>query len=314
MQGLEVTASGILSLIQDPGRFGVAHLGLSSGGPADTQAFCWANYILGNPMSAPQIEITIGKAAFTAGCDMQLALTGADMQASVDGEYQPNWRTFLLRKGQTLSFAYARHGMRAYLAVRGGFSFPLAFGSCATVMRNQLGGINSGLEAEEGGKALKKGDCLPIAHQSVDDYRVQYVPRSYIPEYGTHMRIGVIESYQCDVFDQTAKSAFYQEPYRVSNNSDRMGIRLQGPEIHAGVSGIISEGIAPGSIQVPPNGQPIILMQDRQTLGGYPKLGCVTRRSLSLLAQARPDTQLQFYPANLKEESVKWAAFCRFFQ
>lgn len=312
MHGLEVISPGMLSLIQDPGRFGVGHLGLSVGGPVDMHAFCWANRLLGNKMTAPALEITLGQASFKATQDITLSLTGADMQAEIDGQVQENWRSFTLKKGQTLALNFAREGLRAYLGIAGGITVPTAFGSSATIPRNKLGGLHSGVDGEEGGRPLKAGDFIP-AQKAQADSNTQVVNRRFIPDYEDELDIAVIESYQSESFPDSAKYDFYNEPYKVTQQSDRMGIRLEGKAVKGELSGIISEGIAPGSIQVPANGQPIILMNDRQTLGGYPKLGCVAKRSLAQLAQARPGTVLRFYRADLDYESRKWREFLTFF-
>ncbi|OEF23848.1 biotin-dependent carboxyltransferase family protein [Vibrio rumoiensis] len=308
MNALQVLSPGVLSLIQDLGRQGVGHLGLSGGGPADLHAFCWANRLLGNPTNAAAIEITLGQVSFKAQCDVMLSLTGADMPASIDGMNLGNWRSFEMKKGQVLKLGYARKGLRSYLAVQGGVDAPSVYGSCATVVRNQLGGL-----ADSQGRALQKGDSIPINNSPESTLEPQFVPPRFIPNYPQDVQIGVFETYQHDAFTQTQKREFYSNAYTVSDKLDRMGIRLQGNAIYPASDGIISEGIAPGSIQFPSNGQPIILASDRQTLGGYPKIGCVSKIGLMRLAQARPGTTLHFYPADIEEETTKYCEFLRFF-
>lgn len=309
MNGLRVLAPGMLSLIEDNGRFGVARYGLSVGGPADLHSYCWANQLLGNPMNAPTLEITMGNATFFAECDMRLALTGANTSASIDGIHLENWRSFWLHKGQTLKLGYAHNGLRAYLAVAGGFNTPKTFSSSATVMRNKLGGL-----AERPGTALQKGDILPISATAYQaDKKSTWVPRHFIPDYSNELCLGVIESYQADLFSTSAKQQFYATPYQISDKFDRMGIRLQGEAVDCGMSGIVSEGIAYGAIQFPPNGQPIILLNDRQTLGGYPKIGCLSKMSLMKLAQARPGSRINFYRADIDLESRKYCQFVEYF-
>lgn len=312
MSGLQVNLAGMLSLIQDLGRFGVAHHGLSSGGPADLHAHCWANKLLGNNSNASVLEITMGNASFTALEDMQLSLTGAETAATIDGKRLATWRSFVLYKGQTLKLGYAKSGLRTYLAVAGGFDTPKMFGSSATVVRNQLGGL-----AESQGSPIAKGDIIPVkklaAKSITTKSTTQWTPRYFIPKYSDEISLAVVESYQATLFDVEAKRAFYSKPYQISDKSDRMGIRLQGNSVQSGINGVISEGITYGSIQFPSNGQPIILLNDRQTLGGYPKIGCVSKMSLMKLAQARPGSLIHFYRGDIESESRAYCQFMEFF-
>ncbi|PNH84421.1 urea amidolyase [Vibrio diazotrophicus] len=309
MSGLQVMSSGMLSLIQDLGRYGVARHGLSAGGPADLHAHCWANQLLDNPSNASVLEITMGNASFLALDDILMSLTGADTNPHVDGEPMATWRSFLLRKGQTLKLGYAKTGFRCYLAVAGGFDTPKVFGSSATVVRNQLGGVG-----DEPGRALQKGDLLPASRSYTNgDKPFNWVPRLFIPKYSDEVSLSVIESYQSHLFSRQSKRTFYANRYQISDKSDRMGIRLQGEPVQMDLSGVISEGITYGSIQFPSNGQPIILLNDRQTLGGYPKIGCVSRMSLMKLAQARPGSTIHFYRGDIELETKAYGEFMRFF-
>jgi allophanate hydrolase len=308
--GLHVVEPGILSLIQDLGRTGVAQHGLSVGGPMDLHAFCWANYLVGNPPNSAGLEITMGNAAFIATDSVTLSLCGADLSPRIDGQPIEQWRSFHLQAGQTLELGYAKSGLRAYLAIQGGFDVPTVFNSVATVMRNGLGGL-----ASHPGTPLRRGDELPckITAKASLNARTNWVPRHFIPRYDNTISVELIESYQASQFSLEAKRAFYEKPYRVTDKMDRMGMRLQGNSVACNVSGIISEGIALGAVQFPANGQPIILFNDRQTLGGYPKLGCVAKLSLFKLAQARPGCQLNFYRTDVKQASYAYSKFLKFF-
>ncbi|WP_026971400.1 biotin-dependent carboxyltransferase family protein [Aliagarivorans marinus] len=306
MSGLEVVKPGVLSLLQDRGRYGVALQGLSSGGAMDLHAYGWVNRLLSNHSNAAVVELTMGNASFRATCDVKLALCGAEMAAKVEGVAQPNWQSFILRQGQLLELGYARTGLRAYLAVEGGFQVAKTLGSVATVTRNRLGGLRDG-------QPLQAGDRLPVAKQLLANFHSE-VPKAFQGRYPEQLNLSLIESYQAPLFSESAKQAFYQGEYQVKPESDRMGIRLSGPVVSGLHAGLISEGIAQGAVQIPPDGQPIVLMNDRQTLGGYPKLGCVARLSLNALAQARPGTRIRFVPAELDEQSEKWRNFLRFFE
>ncbi|PSW17613.1 allophanate hydrolase [Photobacterium sanctipauli] len=310
MAGLEVVHGGMLSLVQDLGRLGVGEHGLSQGGSVDLHAHCWANYLLGNDPLSPVIEVTLGKAQFRATESCLVVITGAEMSATVDGTPVSNWQSFMLNKGQVLSFGFARKGLRAYLAVAGGFEVADTLGSCATVQRNQMGGLSKG-------SPLDKGDLLPISPSEASGNSNRTAGQSlayhYIPEYADTITLRVIESYQHALFSKDEKAAFYRNVYTVSQETDRMGCRLEGQAVSTLAGGIVSEGIALGAIQIPPNGQPIILLNDRQTLGGYPKLGCVARVDLFKLAQAKPGTSVQFVNADFDEVAQEWLAYTRFF-
>lgn len=310
--GLTVLDPGVLSLVQDTGRYGVGQLGLSQGGPVDCHAFAWANYLLNNPANTPLVEITMGQARFRADHAMSIAITGADMQPCINGQRVGMWQTLTLNGGDELRLRYARRGLRAYLAVCGGWAVDSAFGSAATVMRNQLGGLHSGLGEQAGGMALTKGDVLPCRPHALLP-RVRGVPTRFIPDYNALTPLALVPGYQFDSFSAEAQTAFFDGEYTVDQHSDRMGVRLNGPSVVSKQPGIVSEGIALGAVQVPPDGQPIVLLNDRQTLGGYPKLGCLTRASLSMLAQTPPGQAVRFYPARLADASVQWQTFVQFF-
>lgn len=309
MPELEVIRPGVQSLIQDLGRLGAAEQGLSQGGAVDLHAFCWANYLVGNHPNSPTIEITLGQAQFRATDDCLVVLTGADMRPTLAGKPVSGWHSFLMKKGQSLKLGIARHGLRAYLAVRGGFEVPHLLGSCSAVPRNHLGGLANG-------KPLMVNDRLVINHHDVipiEALEGRQAAARFVPDYSLPITLRVIESYQEGMFQPAEKNRFYTSYYTVSQDVDRMGYRLSGPAVQADVDGIVSEGIALGAIQFPPNGQPIVLLNDRQTLGGYPKLGCVARVDLPRLAQAKPGDRVAFRRGDLATLTEEWQRFSQFF-
>ncbi|MGF1727000.1 biotin-dependent carboxyltransferase family protein [Photobacterium nomapromontoriensis] len=309
MPELEVIHPGMQCLIQDIGRYGAAEQGLSQGGAVDLHAHCWANYLVGNDPNSPTIEITLGQAQFRATDDCLVVLTGADMHPTLAGTPVPNWHSFVMNKGECLKLGIARHGLRAYLAVRGGFDVPSVLGSCSAVLRNKIGGLVPGLP-------LTHNDRIIINHHEViplDELEGRQAAARFVPDYSLPITLRVIESYQKAMFQSVEKKRFYTSNYTVSQDVDRMGYRLVGPAVSADVDGIISEGIALGAIQFPPNGQPIVLLNDRQTLGGYPKLGCVARVDLPRLAQARPGDVVEFRCGDLAVLTEEWQRFSRFF-
>lgn len=307
MASLEIIHPGMLTLLQDVGRLGVGEQGLSQGGAVDLHAYCWANYLVGNAMDCAQLEITLGQACLKAQGDMICALTGADMGVTLDGKPIALWQSFLVKDGQEIKFAYPRSGLRAYLAVKGGFNVPAVFGSVSTVVRNQLGGLQAG-------RALQKEDSLFVESTvETDNFEPRLAPSRYIPDYSAPIYLRVIESYQCNRFSAESKQQFYQGVYTVTQQTDRMGCRLEGPAVAGDIGGIISEAIAYGAIQIPPNGQPIVLLNDRQTLGGYPKLGCIARVDMPRLAQAMPGAAVRFSIGDLELLQQEWQDFSLFF-
>lgn len=294
-----VLRAGVQSSLQDLGRFGHAAQGMSQGGAMDLSAHCWANRLLDNDMSCPTLEIAVGMVTLCAGTDLSLAITGADMQAQVEGLPVGNWCTFSMQRGQTLELKPARQGMRAYLAVQGGFQTEPMLGSVSTVVRNGMGAN------------LREGELLSAAgHRPAS---AAHVPGRYVPTYQDPVELRVIESCQVGEFSREAMEQFYQSVYTLTPDADRMGARLEGNPVTSPTAGLVSEGIALGAIQIPPDGQPIVLLNDRQTLGGYPKLGVVARVDLSRLCQARPGTTIRFAPVSLDHARSEWQDFCAYF-
>ncbi|MEZ9231654.1 biotin-dependent carboxyltransferase family protein [Vibrio amylolyticus] len=306
LKGIKVHKPGQLSLIQDFGRFGLSHMGITQGGPVDEYAYCWANHLLGNPINCAALEITLGQADYEILEPCTLSIAGADLNATLDGVRIENWSTFNASKGQRLKFALARNGLRSYLAVRGGFSVKLQQGSCATVTREKLGGIHAD------GRALQPGDELLFSNHDQLRKHTSLTFR-FQPDYNLPLKLRVIESYQNDRFSDEAIHQFYNTTFKVDQHIDRMGYRLTNGKVSPPAQELLSEGIALGSIQVPPNGEPIILLHDRQTIGGYPKIGCVARIDLPRLAQTRPGQAVQFVKGDLLGLQDVWCQWAKFF-
>ena len=302
---LRIIEPGPLSLIQDPGRYGHQHIGVSPGGPMDEQAFSWANHLLDNPLNDPQIEINLGSFHCEFLLPTTIAITGADMSAALNGVAIQPWQSYSIHAGDQLSFKGARSGVRAYLAVRGGLDIPEILGSCATVVRDQLGGLH------RDGKQLSAGDCLH--YPASKPVLTRQVPDAFIPEYGQDITLDVIPGCQYEWFSRQEHRRFFNSVYSVTAQTDRMGYRLSGAAIHCHQQSLISEGIALGAIQIPADGQPIILMRDRQTLGGYPKIGCITAGSLSKLAQCQPGATVRFVKKDLYEAEAEYRVEKQFF-
>ncbi|WP_181296858.1 biotin-dependent carboxyltransferase family protein [Pseudomonas sp. Q2-TVG4-2] len=293
---LLIERSGALASLQDGGRFGVRHLGVTQGGAADWVSQAWANWLLGNPLRAATVEITLGNFALLAETDSCLALCGADLGATLDEQPVAPGRSFNIRKGQRLSFAQPRQGVRAYLAAPGGFTAPQLLGSCATVRREALGGLHGD------GRPLASGDRLHW-HGTAPQPRALDATQA-LSLFAPDTLTVVLGAQIGDFSGQSLFDAFNRE-WTVDQRADRMGVRLVGPILRGARQSMISEGVPLGAIQVPPDGQPIVLLNDRQTIGGYPRLGALTPLSVARLAQCLPGTTLMLKPISLERAQTQ---------
>ncbi len=284
---------GMLSTVQDLGRFGYMSTGFSPGGAMDSFALQLANILVGNAPGDGAVEMTAMGMTVRFDSSCAIALTGADMQPKINGESVSMNKTLEVNAGDVLSCGYAAKGMRTYLAVSGGFELPLVMGSMSTNLKCGLGGFT--------GRALKKGDALPLRYQLTTDMIGchSFTPENYMD---TPLTLRVVLGPQEDMFTDEGIRTFLSRVYRVSEQSDRMGLRLEGPKIENknGVD-IISDGIATGAVQIPSSGTPIIMMADRQTTGGYAKIATVISADLKRIAQAKPGTALRFRAVTMQE-------------
>ena len=296
MIGLTVIQPGIHSLLQDHGRYGHHSIGLTTGGPLDSQAFQWANRLCQNSPHCAAIEVTIGGLVLEANMDSSIALTGAAIPLTINKQPAALWQTHSVKAGDRIELGFAQTGSRGYLAVAGGFQASPSFGSQSTVPREGLGGLH------QDGKPLHAGDQLPCT-QLTQRPPSQRLAESQRPSLNTdnsaHCR--VILGYQQQAFSAVQKQLFFSSAYKVTDSSDRMGYRLNGPAIKPSIDGILSEGICLGAIQVPADGQPIVLLADRQTIGGYPKIGSVLSLDLGKLGQVTPGGTVSFEAISIEQ-------------
>ena len=288
MSRLTIEASTPLCLLQDAGRFGVRHLGVTQGGALDWRSMSWANWLLGNRLDASVIEITLGGFAVVAEEDGVLALAGADLGAQVEGEPLAPGRSFRLGKGQRLQFTQPLLGARAYLAAPGGFEAPTVLGSRATVVREELGGLD-GM-----GRALAKGAQLNYRGNSL--VLLRELPAEHRPDFQDNSPLDLVLGAQIGEFSGQSLFDAFNSTWTLDSRADRMGIRLLGTALQYQGKPMISEGIPLGAVQVPPDGQPIVLLNDRQTIGGYPRLGALTPLALARLAQYLPGATVRLKP------------------
>lgn len=290
---MTVISPGPLTTVQDSGRFGYMQSGFSPGGCMDTRSMKIANILVGNAPGEGVLEMTMMGAVLSFDCESVIAIAGADMKPTLNGEECPMYTAVAIKKGDELSFSRAESGMRTYLAVAGGFDLPLAMGSMSTNLKCKLGGFQ--------GRKLQKGDEIPL-RQSVN---IAFVgKRKYKNEvkYGKAITLHAVLGPQDDYFTEKGIETFFKESYTVTDKSDRMGIRLDGEKIESknGVD-IISDGVTTGSVQIPASGTPIIMMADRQTTGGYAKIATVLSSDLHLIAQAKPGTVIRFERVTAEE-------------
>lgn len=296
-KAIEVIKPGVVCQIQDSGRFGFTQLGLTTGGAADPHAYYWANRLLNNEENAAVVEMVYGGAHVKFHIPTYISVTGAAVSVKINGQHKLTWASIKVNAGDTLELGMPREGVRCYLAVSGGIQVPEQANSRSTVVRENIGGV--------AGRALEQGDYLP-ASMAKYALQTQRLPMRYIPRYSTQLMLRVILGYQQADFCEQQKQTFFASEYRVSKYWDRMGYRLSGPEVHCQQQTILSEGIALGAIQIPADGQPIVLMQDRQTLGGYPKIGTVFSLDLAKLAQCGEGARVRFRPISLQQAQTEW--------
>ena len=283
---LRVLQPGVLSLLQDSGRHGQHRLGMTTGGPLDFEAFHYCNRLLQNPGGSTLVEISVGGLQLEACVDTWLCVTGATIPLSINGQARAQWEVHRIASGDSIQLGHATAGLRAYLGVAEGFSIAPSFGSTATVMREHIGGLR--------GDRLLTGDTLPCA--AVRDRKRLYLPPKDQPRYQNTATVRVIPGYQQHHFKRIEQRRFFGSTYRVTERCDRMGYQLEGAIIRCDVEGILSEGICHGAIQIPPDGQPIVLLNDHQTIGGYPKIGTALSLDTARMSQLVPGNTVHFAP------------------
>lgn len=283
---VEVIIPGLLTTVQDLGRYGYQQSGMTCSGVMDQQAYRKANYLVGNPETAAVLEFTVYGGSYRFTEDAVFALTGADMGASIGEQTVKINRAVAVKKGDILNLGVAEKGCRTYLAVSGGFLVPMVMGSYSTNIRCGIGGFH--------GRKLKRGDVLKTGQIRVSFSEIKNRKVS-IPKYSNEVEVRVIPGPQEEMFTRKGLHTFYSGCYRVQEDSDRMGYRLDGTMIESkNGTDIVSDGITFGSIQVTASGKPIILMADHQTTGGYAKIGTVCRMDLSRVAQCKPGDRIHF--------------------
>lgn len=294
VETIEVLTPGPLTTFQDLGRFGYGRYGVPPSGALDTFSLRAANLLVGNKENEACLEITMFGLKIKALRDVAIAVTGGDLLPFYNDKPLSMWVSLILKEGDTLSFRGMKRGCRSYLSIGGGFFLPEVIGSRSTNLSSGFGGLD--------GRPVKKGDIftahLPQPHLETEG---RWFPQDLIPRYKSEWRLRVIFGPQDVQFTKKAKTTFWNSYYQVNPQSDRTGIRMTGPIIERRPNvheSIISEGVIPGAIQVPGDGQPIIILVEIVT-GGYRKIATVITADLPLLGQIKPGDIVKFEQVSL---------------
>jgi biotin-dependent carboxylase-like uncharacterized protein len=315
---IDVLRAGMLSSVQDLGRAGYRHLGIAKAGALDMLALEVGNRLVGNEPQAAAIEMTVGPVALRFSRATRIALTGAQFQATLDGKSVHPWWSQPVRAGQELVLHGPVRGMRGYLCVRGGIDVMPVLGSRSTDLAAGFGGL--------GGRKLRDGDRLPIGQSVRRQGKATALdapafgvkapqwcrfaaaagepvrPGKYLASAERGEVIRVLRGPEYDSFTEEARAAFWSDLWRITPNSNRMGYRLEGSVLgRAQETELLSHAVLPGTIQVPGNGQPIVLMGDAHTTGGYPRIAVVIAADLWKLAQVRLGAAVRFVRTTREE-------------
>ena len=288
---LEIITGGALSTVQDLGRFGVMKNGFTQSGAMDSHSMKLANALLKNDLNAPVIEMTMKGITAWFTEETYFCLSGGNFTAKLNENKIERNTVYKAKKDDIITVGMASEGFRCYLAVGGGFTVPGFMGSASTNLKISLGGYE--------GRKLRTYDKIGTGAPSADIKEGDSLPADGI---GNEITVGAVIGPQGDMFTDEDIETFFSSEFTVTNELDRMGIRLEGPELKSKEGkDIISDGIVFGSVQIPNSGKPIILMADHQTTGGYAKIATVASAELTKLAQARPGTKIRFVKMSVEE-------------
>ena len=309
---IEIIRPGAQASVQDLGRVGFRRFGVGRSGAADDLALRVGNRLLGNDPNAAAIEFTLGRAALRFDADMRVALTGAECSANLDGVPVWSWHAFDVRRGETLTLPAPRGGTRTYLCVAGGIDVPLVMQSRSTDLKSGYGGFE--------GRVLKEGDRLPAGRPGLaapQDWVGVAAPGWALPvnRQGNALTIRLLPGPEYPDFEPASQQALWSADWTITPQSNRMGLRLEGPALARRAersADLLSQGVVPGVMQVPPNGQPIALMSDAQTTGGYPKIGTVIGADLWRLAQVPLGATVRFAQVTLDQAAAAQAEVDRY--
>lgn len=303
---LALLRPGVQSTVQSGPRRGLRHQGVPYSGAADALSLALANRLVGNPLSAPGIEMSLSGAKFLARSRITAAVTGAESDVRAAGQQTRTHRLVELRAGDTLEIGPAIGGARSYLAVAGGIDVPDVLGSASTYLPAGIGGYR--------GHALREGDELRVGVPSGDP-PADATPREFRPRFGATVTLRTVKGREFDLLDDNGRAALYAEAYAVSPRNDRMGLALDGPKLGVRSTGrLASRPVFPGTVQCPESGELFLLGADCQTTGGYPRVAEVIRGDRFLIGQLRSGSRLRFLardPATARADYLSVLAFWR---
>lgn len=295
---MEVLQAGLCDLVMANGRHGLGALGVPVGGAADPAALTAANALVGNGADTAGLEITLSGPALRFPAGATVALTGARFDATRSSGALVGWnQTLVLAPGETLTIGRAETGCRCWLALQGGLEVPSVMGSRGTCLPAAFGGFL--------GRALRAGDTLAVGRQTGEVHLLRATSPA-LP--GIGRPLGVVAGPQAGGFSDAGLAAFFGGAYRVAAASDRRGVRLAGAAIPYGGASLLSQGVLPGAIQVPPDGQPIVLGWDGPVTGGYPVIAGVISADWSRLAQLKPGDQVEFETIDVERARARAVA------
>ncbi|WP_315903173.1 biotin-dependent carboxyltransferase family protein [Clostridium sp. CX1] len=308
---IRVISPGLLTTVQDLGRYGYQKYGVIVSGAMDSYSLRAANILVGNKEDEGALEITLMGPSLSIEKGTLFSITGGDLSPTINGEPVPMWRPVYLKENSVLKFGACKSGCRAYLAVAGGFNLPEVMGSKSTYQRAEIGGYK--------GRMLKKDDLLQFGYPSEEASDIikklieksssnsfaaanWYLEGELIKKNFDYITVRVMQGREFDKFTLDSKNKFFNSEFSITAQSDRMGYRLSGTTLNLEKPlEMISEAVSLGTIQVPPDGNPIILLADRQTTGGYPKIGQVASVDISRIAQLKPGDKIMFKEISLGE-------------
>ncbi len=303
---IQVIRPGLLATIQDLGRYGFQQYGVIVSGAMDMFSLRIANLLVGNEEGEAAIEVTLMGTTIQFKEDRVISITGGNLKPTIDEKPVPLWRPILVKENSVLSFTGCESGCRAYIAVAGGLTVPEVMDSKSTYLRGEIGGFK--------GRALQEGDMIFFAKENDDSIKLKKMLQAklkgdffaaadwYVPveQYMSKKSLRVVKGPEFDLFSGKSQQQFFEQEFQITPQSDRMGYRLFGPSLQLKKSfELLSEAVANGTIQVPSDGNPIVLLADRQTTGGYPRIGQIAAVDLPIIAQLKPGDRVRFQEITL---------------
>jgi antagonist of KipI len=307
---VKILDPGLMTTVQDLGRVGYQKDGITSSGAMDPLALRIANALVGNAANEAGLEATLKGPTIEFRHNAVISICGADLSPEIADVRLPNWRAILVMEGAVLRFGEAEWGCRAYLGVAGGIDVPEVMNSKSTYLRAAVGGFE--------GRSLRAGDNLAVGSvRTRAPSAARFGPLPFVLAeqsvlsadalglYELNQPVRVVRGPHIDMFDERERNVFLEESFEVSTSSDRMGYRLAGPRLDSSErEELVSSAVLAGTVQVPPSGEPIVLMADRQTTGGYPVIGIVASADLPRVAQMRPGDGVRFAEVSLQRAQV----------